>query len=474
MNKFIDTVSKDQILRKVSLFAKHKKVRLFLVGGFIRDNLLRRKKTIIDYDFAIKRNAIGFGRALSKYLKSGFVVLDKKHGSCRVVYNKAKSLTLDFTDFRGRTLDEDLMFRDFTLNSLSIDLNNIQNGIYDPLGGLNDIKKRMIRLCCDKSIPQDPVRILRAFSLSAIFGFKIDKKVVASIKKEKSNLNNVAFERVRDELFKILDTNNALKIIKELDRFKILEIIIPEIKSCFRVNQGPYHHLDVWEHSLVALEGLEKILNSTRSKNIIEHLNEIIAQCHKRKQLIKLAALLHDIGKPKAKRRIKNKLIFHGHEALGAKMMLRISQRLKLSVKENDYLRRLVWFHLRPGYLADLSPLSERAVFRFFRDAKSEALDILLVSLADQRATRGRLNTRKSRVNHERLCAKLIRRFLKDKSSKPFVRFVDGNDMLKLGLSEGPIVGEFLKELEELQAEGKIKSRQQALKKAKAMIKKIK
>ncbi len=474
MDKVIRVVNSDPVIKKIKLFAKHRKVKLFLVGGFIRDIILKRKKDVVDYDFAIKRNAISFGRSVAKYLKCGFVVLDKAHGSCRVVYNKEISFTLDFTDFRGKTLDDDLSLRDFRLNALSIDLDNIKKGIYDPLNGLKDIKSKIIRCCSEKSIIEDRVRILRAFSLSAIFNFKIDNNVIVEIKKEKSKLERVAFERVRDEFFKILDTKHSFKIIQALDKFKILQIIIPQIATCFKVDQGPYHHLDVWQHSLATFKEVENILNTTKNKKIREHINEVIAQGNKRRQLMKLAALLHDIGKPKARRKIKNKLIFHGHEALGARIIPELSKRLKLSVKENDYLRRLVWLHLRPGYLADLSPLSERAVFRFFRDAKNEALDILLVSLADQRSTRGRLNTRQSRINHELLCAKLIKRFFKDKLSKPFVRFVDGNDILKLGVPEGPVVGMFLKELEELQAEGKIKSKQQALKKAGVLLRKIK
>ena len=460
----IEAIKDEPVINKIKKLAIEEGVSIYLVGGFIRDIILSRKKKFIDYDFSVSRDAIGFARKLALGLRAGFVVLDEAHGSCRVIINRDNYITLDFTDFRGKSIFEDLKHRDFTINSLCLDIQNLnrEGAFYDPLNGLSDIKNKIIRQANPLSIAEDPVRILRAFSLSAIFKFKITSDTRLAIKKNLGLLRSSAFERIREELFKIIETDQSFGIIRELDEAKILKILIPEVVVCYNVDQGPYHHLDVWEHSLTTLNELEKLLNLTKSPVIKEYLDEEIAQGHKRIQLIKLAALLHDIGKPKAKRQLKGKLIFHGHERTGSKMIPEIAARLKLSGKETDYLRRIIWMHLRPGYLADLEPLSERAVFSFFRDAHREVLDILLVSLADQRATRGPLNTSKSRENHEKLCAKLIKRFFAERKQKPFKRIINGNDLKSIGVPESPIMGKILKELEELQAEGKIKSKKQA------------
>jgi len=132
----------------------------------------------------------------------------------------------------------------------------------------------------------------------------------------------------------------------------------------------------------------------------------------------------------------------------------------------------MVRWHLRPGYLADLEPLSQRAVFRFFTDAGKDAVAILLLSIADQRATKGRLTSKKSRVRHESLCFGLIKEYFKKEDQKPFVRLVDGNDILRLGIKEGPVIGLILKEVEEAQAAGEIKTKEEALCLAKELLKK--
>jgi len=475
MDRLFKVIKEESLFHIIADSAKKNRLEVHLVGGYLRDLILSHKKEHADYDFAVKRNAINFGRMIAKRLKCGFVVLDKVHGSCRVVYNKDRYLTLDFTDFRGKTITDDLLHRDFTINALSLDLSDFKKAdcFYDPFGAGADMRAKVIRQANPKSIVEDPVRILRAFSLSAVFGFTIDPLTLSAIKKNIQKLNSCAFERIREELFKILETPDSAKIINQLDDFRILPMIIPEITGCYKVDQGPYHHLDVWQHSLTTLKELELLLNSSKSAEIKAYLNQEVAQNHKRRQLIKLAALLHDIGKPKARRKYKGKLIFHGHEMLGARMIPGIASRLKLSGRETDYLRRIVWMHLRPGYLADLENLTERALFRFFRDAEGEALDILLVSLADQRSTRGPLNTKMSRENHEKLCSKLIKDFFKRKNSTPFVRLVNGNDLLKLGIPEGRAMGKILCEIEETQAEGKVKTKKEGLLLAKKLAKKI-
>ena len=407
------------------------------------------------------------------------MVLDKEHGCARLVKRiKDKVYTLDFTDFRGKDLHDDLLHRDFTINAMALGLEDILAGnlddkLIDPRGGRKDLKAKIIRMVAKKAFDEDPLRILRAFSLSAIFGFKIDKETLKLAKVKKGKLSGVSCERIRDELFKIFDRPGAFTHLSNLDKLGILKVIIPEIELMRGVNQGPYHHLDVWKHSLETVLQLEIALEETKKNSDIQnYLDEIISAERKRRALMKLGALLHDIGKPQARRRRQGKTMFHGHERIGADITEIIAKRLKLSNDELQALEKMVFWHLRPGYLADNEDISARAKFRYFRDTGKEGVSTLLVSIADQRATRGPLTSDESRITHEKACFNLIREYFKKQKEKQLPRLINGDDLIKrLKLTPSPLIGKILSEIEELQAIGKIKTKKQALAAAKRLVK---
>lgn len=468
------------LLKNVYRFARAKKIALYLVGGILRDMILVRVKENPDIDFCLKKGAINFGRNLAKKLKSGFVVLDKEHGACRLIKKiKDKTYTLDFTDFRGPNLAEDLLHRDFTINALAINLEKIfsdsdfNKALIDPCEGKKDLKRKVIKLVNKNSYLEDPLRILRAFSFSCALGFKVDKKTLSLAKSQRKHLSGVSYERIRDELFKIFDGERSFEYLVTLDELKILKVIFPELEQMRGVNQGPYHHLDVWKHTLETLKQLGLLLQEFKNHQDIQaYLNEVISSDRRRRALIKLGALLHDIGKPSSMRRLKGKLIFHGHERLGLEITERISKYLKLSNDEIDSLKKMVLWHLRPGYLADNPEVTARAKFRYFRDTNEEAVSTLLISLADQRSTRGRLTTKDSRERHERVCKTLIKEYFKKKKEKKLPRLINGDDLIKkFKLQPSPLIGKVLSEVEELQAIGKVKTRQQALSVASKLIK---
>jgi poly(A) polymerase len=324
-----------------------------------------------------------------------------------------------------------------------------------------------------KNFLDDPLRILRAFSLSAIFRFKIDKQTLKLIQRDRKNIAWVSGERIRDELLKILETPRAFDYLVKMDKLKVLDIIIPEIKIMRGVKQGPYHHLDVWQHSLETLRQLEGLaLELKNNKEIQAYLDEIISSDRKRMSLLKLGALLHDIGKPGALRHKAGKTIFHGHERLGRSICEEIIRRLKFSNDELEALNKMVFWHLRPGYLADNQVVSKRAKFRYFRDTGSEGVSVLLLSIADQRATRGRLTSEKDRQHHEKICLALIKEYFRQKKMVKLKPLINGDMLMKkFKLKPSPLIGKILSELEELQAIGKIKTKEEALKAAKRFIK---
>ncbi|MDP3731592.1 MAG: HD domain-containing protein [Candidatus Omnitrophota bacterium] len=468
------------LIEAVLRIAKKKKIKLFLVGGYLRDILLGREKENPDIDFCLKRGAINFGREVARKIKGGFVVLDKTHGCSRVVKRvNDKIYTLDFTDFRGQTLEDDLLHRDFTINALSIELErlcaakNIEDLIIDPYKGRRDLELKIIRLVNKKAFDEDPLRVLRAFSLAIIFGFKIDKETLRLAKLKANKLSGVSYERIRDELFKILEKPNSFSYLEQLDKLKILKIIIHEIEVMRGVKQGPYHHLNVWQHTLETIRQFELLITELKNNHEVQdYLDEIISPNRSRRALIKLGALLHDIGKPAAKRQEDGKTKFHGHERIGSDITKNIAERLKLSNDEMDALTKMVLWHLRPGYLADNEEVTPRAIFRYFRDTKKEGVSVLLISLADQRATKGPLTTRQSRVRHEKVVSELIKEYFRRKKEKKLPRLISGDDLLKkFKLEPSPLIGKILREIEELQAIGKIKNKKEALQIAKKFIK---
>jgi poly(A) polymerase len=467
-------------LNPIYSFAKKKKVKLYLVGGALRDLILGRNKENPDFDFCLKSGALKFGSKLAKELRCACVVLDREHGACRLVKKaNQKIYTFDFSDFRAATLEKDLLHRDFTINSMALALadvfsrQDLSGLIIDPYSGRADLKAKIIKITGAGSFKEDPLRILRAFSFNCTLGFNLDKETLRLAKKEKNKISAVSSERIREELFKILDSSLAYACLASLDKLKILEIIFPEIKPMRGIGQGPYHHLDVWQHTLETLNQFELIIKGAKKNPpVYEYLQEEVAGLRKRTSLLKLACILHDVGKPKALRHEKKKIIFHGHERIGLGLTRLISRRLKLSNEEGRHLERIVLWHLRPGYLADNPHPTPRAIFRYFRDTGSDALAVLLLSLADQRATKGPLTTADSRRRHEKTVKSLIRKLIKQNDEKKLVRFLNGNDLMdKFKLPASPLIGKLLAQIEEAQGIGKIKNKKAAWQLAAKLVK---
>lgn len=472
---------KSPILDKVIRLAELRRRRVYLVGGYLRDLFLNRQS--LDFDFAVDNATINFAQVLSKKLKSDFVVLDKEHGCARLILKRgAQYHTLDFTDFRGKSIEDDLLRRDFTINAMAVDISKIKkregidNVLIDPYSGREDILKKIIKVVNKDTFNDDPLRILRLFSLSSVLKFRLDPDTLKLAEQDKEKLSSVSSERIREELFKILSTPYAANFLKMMDEVSILSKVLPEINIMRNVAQGPYHHLDVLEHSFETLAQIENLfIQLKRNRRITFYLNEVISCSHTRRQLLKLAAFLHDIGKPDTLTLEEGKTKFHGHEHIGRKLVSSISERLKLSVKEKETIKTVVLWHLRPGYLADNETITERAKFRYYRDTQNEGVSILLLSMADQRATRGPLTNEEERKHHEKTCLWLIKEYFRRKEAKKMPKLITGDDLVrKLKLTPGPFFGEILTQIEEEQAAGEINTKKEALELARKIAEKEK
>ncbi len=470
-------------LKIIQNIARRKKTDVYLVGGFLRDYVIGRKKN--DLDFAVEKDALKVARLFADKIKGAYVLLDEERGCARVAKKSKGSLyTFDFADFRDKTFLKDLALRDFTINTLSINLEDIQSltKIEDVLGdhkrGLKDIKAKRIKRVSVKAFRDDPLRMMRAFSLKATLGFRIELSTLNQIRKESDSIRKVSPERIREELFKILASKNAAATLKAMDRVGLLERIIPQIRGMQDCTQGGYHHLAVWPHSLETVVQLERVFEKEIKKfseedkeDIVQYLDERLSGEHTRGALIKLATLLHDIGKPDTrKKKPEGGFSFHGHENVGKDIVRHIARMLKFSTRERHALEDMVQMHLRPGYLSNFQKPGDKMIYRYFRDAKEEAVSIVFLSLADQRATRGPLTTEKAQKHHEKICLGLIEKYLAKKREKPFVRLINGDDLIKkIKIKPSPLFKKILMAVEEQQSLGKITTKKEALALAKKM-----
>lgn len=461
-------------------FARQKQVDLFLVGGFLRDSLLGKNGQ--DFDFTISKDALVFAKGFAKHIKAAFVILDQERGCARVVKKyQDKTETYDFADFRAATLKGDISHRDFTVNTLMVKLNDLaldvdfSEVIKDFYDGVKDLKSRRLRMVSAKSFQEDPLRLMRAFSLRAQLDLRIEQATLKQIVRDKDLLLKVARERILDELFKVLQSPRAAENLKAMDKIGLLEKVIPQITVMYRVTQGGYHHLDVWPHSLETVAQLEGVLRQyAEDLEIYQYLHEPLAGGRTRQGILKLGALLHDIGKPATRKKEKGRMSFHGHEHVGKNIVHSVAKLLLLSSRERMILEDLVMWHLRPGYLSNFKKPSQRALFRYFRDTKEEAASIAFLSMADQRSTRGPLSTQRDEQHHEKICQDLIVRFFAAKKEKPFVCLINGHDLIKkLKIKPSPFFGQVLQAVEEAQATGKITTKDEALALARSIVQRI-
>lgn len=454
--------------------ARSKNVEIALVGGVLRDWHFRKKGAVKDVDFAVQKDAARIAAQFAKKSKGTLVTLDEDTRSYRVVVKyQGRIVHYDFTDWRAPTLREDMRKRDFTINTLSIALNTYPKvAIADPCHGLADLRKKILRAPADETFIEDPLRILRAFSLGSMFSCRIDTATHTKMVRAKALLKKVSAERISEEFFKLLRQKKAFPYIQQMSDTLILDEILPEIKKSRGCTQGEYHHLDVWKHTLLSLQKCEELFNRKKFPDDTKgYLLEEVSPQRPRYALIKFGCLLHDLGKPRAKKQKDGKTIFYAHEKYGRQITEKIAQRWKLSTKERQFLSTVVYWHLRPGCLVQDAYPTERAIYRFFRDAGTEGASIILLSIADWRATRGKLVDMKKRPGHERILFNLINDYFVLRHKKTIPPLVNGYDIMHaFHLEPSALIGSILAKVREEQLLGSIATKSEALKIAKQVI----
>jgi tRNA nucleotidyltransferase (CCA-adding enzyme) len=462
----------------------------YVVGGAVRDTLMQRETA--DWDFTTNAtpeeiqslfpkhfydNTFGTVSVPAVHLfkqmqRDGWTVAEEYAGEVWIqevfeitTYRKENG----YSDKRrpdsvswGTSIEEDLSRRDFTINAMAISVDgrkeNPLNGllafarrepllsleveVVDPYGGKSDLEKGLIRAVGEpeQRFAEDALRMMRAIRFGAQLGFKIETETMEAIKTKADLIEHISWERKRDELIKILSSNYPADGMLALYHSGLLEFLIPEMLTMREVEQGGHHIYDVWLHSL-----------------------ESLRNCPSTDPIVRLATLLHDIGKPKtARKQGPRGVTFYGHEVVGARMAEQIGRRLRLSNKEVEKLRTLVRWHM---FVYD-SQMTDAAIRRFIKRVGLENInDMMLLRVGDRlgggsKATSWRLRELQQRIG-EQLYEPLSLKDLK----------ISGHELMEhLKIPPGPLVGKILNQLfEEVMEDSSKNDRDYLLERAKEL-----
>ncbi|MGD9176121.1 MAG: HD domain-containing protein [Desulfobacterales bacterium] len=441
----------------------------FLVGGSIRDMLCDRSP--VDYDVAVLGDPFEFARLIATRTKGRLVEIGKPgHKIIRVV---SDSTSVDVTQAKDASIQKDLMSRDFTINAMAYDLSAQQ--MVDPMNGRRDLHKRTIRMVSEDIFKRDPVRLLRAYRIAAQFAFEIESKTKAAISENAELVRQSAGERVRDELFKMLQSAGAHPYLCQMADNDLLFTILPELADLTECRQNQHHQFNAWEHTLLAFYHLERLLNpgGPVGNGAGAQLARGIAEAQF--SLLKFSVLMHDIGKPFTQGADRNgTLHFYGHERRSARMAKHICRRLKCSNQVAETVQFLVRHHIRPLHLytalrqqnatrLSSSKSTPRAVTRFFIKCGAYLPELLMLAAADALGKTEKLSRQSSAFMA--FFVQLRQDFdteFKPRASRP--QLLGGQDLIaEFGLKPSPLFKKILDRVEEERLSRREMTRQDAV-----------
>ena len=376
-NSYIDFLKPSIIFKTISKIADQIGQPVFVIGGFVRDHILKRETK--DIDIVTLGSGIDLANKVSKELNSSPVKIFKNFGTAMILVN---DIEIQFVGARKEsyrndsrnpivengTIKEDQNRRDFTVNALAISLNKKSYGEFiDPFKGLIDLKNKVLKTPLNPEITfsDDPLRMMRAIRFCSQLDFKIEDKTLAAIIKNIERIKIVAQERITEEINKIILSDQPSIGFKLLEKTGLLKIIFPEFQLLKGVEiKDGKGHKDNFYHTLQVLDNLLPF-----SKNNL---------------WLRWSAILHDIAKPNTKRfSSKQGWTFHGHEDKGARMVPSIFRKLKLPLDDKmKYVQKLVLLHLRPISLTNDS-ITDSALRRLLFDAGDDLDDLMNLCRSD-------------------------------------------------------------------------------------------
>ena len=435
----VKELTDEEVLRLLKQASSELDMRDWIVGGYVRDKLLARPHPNPDVVVEVG-DALKLAKRFAHLAGAQPPVTFERYGTAQValpghlvefVTARAESYAPDSRkpDVRPASLEEDLRRRDFTINTLLMDLDG---NVHDLLGGRKDLEARILRTPTDplRTFADDPLRMLRAVRFASELGFELAPDVLPAMREMKSRLAPpvISVERTADELRRMLTSERPRLAIELLDAGGLLEVILPEVAACKGVPQSGYHTHDVYGHTLLAVERVRADL------------------------VLRLASLFHDVGKPST---ATPDGAFTGHDIVGAELAKSALERLRFPQREVEAVVKLVRLHLRPVYYR--SEWTDGAVRRLARDAGDLIKPLMALARADVAASAypepEKLDELQARIEA----------VLEERPSR-LAPLVTGGDIMSVrGIGPGQEVGRIKQRLQELVIDGEIPPTREAV-----------
>jgi poly(A) polymerase len=443
----------------------------WLVGGAVRDRALGRDTG--DFDVAMTGSVAEVARGLGRAAGGFPFELSEAFGGWRVIAHD-RTWQVDLLPLNGDTIEADLAQRDLTVNAVAAPLRG--EGYVDPLGGLEDLRRRRLRAVSDDAFTRDPLRALRLARLACELGFEVEPETLTLARASAPRLDSVAAERVFSELKRVICAPRALDGLELMDRLGVTDAILPELSALRGVEQSRFHHLDVAEHTrsvlaeTIALEREPERLAGADAGRLREFMAVPLANELTRGQALRLGALLHDIAKPQTRHVTpQGRVTFMGHDQAGARLSAEILGRLRAGERLREHVAALARHHLRLGFLVHDMPLDRRAVYDYLHVTEPVSVDVTVLSVADRLATRGD-NADVAIAKHLELARHLLREGLAWVADPPRPPLRGDELARELGIKPGPVVGSLLAELEAASFSGEVATREEAIARARRLI----
>ena len=439
-----------KISKVISELSDETQINAFLVGGCVRDLMLNPLAESIDVDIMVEGDGIDFAEKLARKINVPKIVPFKKFATAKIPFKEYEievaSARLEKYDESSRSpsevvmsnIEDDLLRRDFTINAMAVSLNKENFGeFFDPFNGMEDLSNKILRtpLDSDTTFSDDPLRMMRAAYFASKLSLDIDPSCLESIKNNSERITIVSQERKTNELLKILGTKKPSIGLNILQEAGLMEFVFPEIAVMYGLDQSnEYHHKDIFYHTL------EVVDNAAQLSDKLD---------------LRLAALVHDIAKPKTRRLSKSKgYTFYGHDDVGARMLKGISSHMKFSNSTRDYIAKLTALHLRPISLAK-KDVTDSAIRRLIVDAGEEIDDLMKLCRADI-TTKNPKNITKYLGNFDRV-EKRMNEVIEIDKLKAFQSPVRGDEIMKMfDLGPGKEVGKIKTMVEDAIINGEI------------------
>ena len=439
--------------------------RAWLVGGAVRDAILGGD--VVDVDIAFDGDVEAAARQIAADGGGHPFELSDEFATWRVVAREG-GWKVDVAALRAGSIELDLRLRDFTVNAVAVPLAG--GSPIDPTGGLSDLEAGVLRVCSDRSFADDPLRVLRAARFAARAGLEPEPETVALARREARRAADPAGERQFAELAALLAGPEPLAGLGLLDRFEATAAVLPEIAALRGVGQSANHHLDVHDHTL---EVLRRMLEVERdlprycgeaADAVAGLLAEPLADDLTRKDGLRWAALLHDIGKPATRTEREGWVSFLGHDSLGAEMVTGLCRRLRTSRRFAGHVAAITRDHLVLGFMVRERPLPPRRVWEYLSRTAPQSLDTTLLTVADRLSAQGGGVPEEAITGHLDLAREMLAAAVaweREGAPEPLLR---GDEIAaETGIAPGPALGEAVTELEAAQYAGEVTDRDGAI-----------